>query len=101
MDFKTLKKNSQKSLQDLSQKLDEISNKSQSQKDDRFWTPTVDKVGNGSAVIRFLPAGPGEDVPFIRMFHHAFQNKDNNLWYIENSLTTIGQEDPVNCLAAV
>ena len=61
--------------------------------DDRLWKPTMDKSGNGYAVIRFLPAPDGEDLPWAKMFSHAFQGPGG--WYIENSLTTIGQKDPL------
>ena len=61
--------------------------------DDRFWKPELDKSGNGYAVIRFLPAPDGEDIPWQRMFTHSFQGPGG--WYIENSLTTIGKNDPV------
>ena len=62
--------------------------------DDRFWTPDVDKAGNGYAVIRFLPPPKGEEIPFVRVWKHAFQGPTGK-WYIENSLTTIGKNDPV------
>lgn len=62
--------------------------------DDRFWKPEVDKAGNGYAVIRFLPAPSGEDIPWVRMFDHGFQGIGG--WYIENSLTTVGKKDPVS-----
>ena len=61
--------------------------------DERFWKPELDKSGNGYAVIRFLPAPKGEDVPWQRMFSHSFQGPGG--WYIENSLTTINKNDPV------
>jgi hypothetical protein len=54
----------------------------------------MDKTGNGYAVIRFLPASNGEDMPWQRVWSHAFQDKGG--WYIENSLTTLGQKDPVS-----
>ena len=62
--------------------------------DDRFWTPEVDKAGNGYAVIRFLPPPQGEEFPFVRVWKHAFKGPTGK-WYIENSLTTLGQNDPV------
>ena len=62
--------------------------------DDRLWKPEVDKTGNGFAVIRFLPAPDGEELPWAKMYTHAFQSTGG--WYIENSLTTIGQKDPVS-----
>tara|TARA_R110000744_G_scaffold3304_7_gene12815 strand:+ start:255 stop:1118 length:864 start_codon:yes stop_codon:yes gene_type:complete len=58
------------------------------------WKATVDKAGNGYAVIRFLPAPTGEELPFVRYWNHGFQGPGG--WYIENSLTTIGQDDPVS-----
>ena len=61
--------------------------------DERLWKPVMDKSGNGYAVIRFLPAPDGEDLPWAKMFSHAFQGPGG--WYIENSLTTIGQKDPL------
>ena len=62
--------------------------------DDRIWKPTVDKAGNGYAVLRFLPAREGEDLPWARYWDHGFKGP-TGLWYIENSLTSIGQADPV------
>ena len=62
--------------------------------DDRLWKLDVDKSGNGFAVIRFLPAPDGEDLPFVKLYSHAFQGSGG--WYIENSLTTLGQKDPVS-----
>ena len=62
--------------------------------DERFWQPEVDKNGNGYAVIRFLPAPKGEDIPWVRLFSHGFQGPGG--WYIENSLTTLNQKDPVS-----
>ena len=62
--------------------------------DERLWKPSLDKSGNGYAVIRFLPAPEGEDVPWAKVYSHAFQGTGG--WYIENSLTTVGQKDPVS-----
>ena len=61
--------------------------------DERFWKLTTDKAGNGFAVIRFLPASDGEDMPFVKLYSHAFQGPGG--WYIENSLTTLGKKDPL------
>jgi len=63
--------------------------------DERIWKPQMDKSGNGFAVIRFLPAPEGEDLPWAKVWNHAFQGPTGQ-WYIENSLTTIGQNDPVS-----
>ena len=63
--------------------------------DERLWKPELDKSGNGYAVLRFLPAVQGEDLPWAKVWNHAFQGPTGQ-WYIENSLTTIGQKDPVS-----
>ena len=94
MSFKDLKKNSQSTISRLTQELDKLNKGSESYKDDRFWKPEVDQAGNGFAVIRFLPAVDGEDVPWTRIFTHGFKGPGG--WYIENSLTTIGKKDPVS-----
>ena len=62
--------------------------------DERIWKPTVDKAGNGYAVLRFLPAAEGQELPWVRYWDHGFKGP-TGLWYIENSLTSIGQTDPV------
>lgn len=67
----------------------------QSRDDGREWKPTVDQAGNGYAVIRFLPSPKGEDLPWVRLWNHGFQGPTGK-WYIENSLTTLGQQDPVS-----
>jgi hypothetical protein len=63
--------------------------------DERLWKPELDKTGNGYAVLRFLPSVKGEDLPWAKVWNHAFQGPTGQ-WYIENSLTTIGQKDPVS-----
>ena len=63
--------------------------------DERLWKPQVDKAGNGYAVIRFLPASKDEEMPWVRVWNHAFQGPTGQ-WYIDNSLTTINQKDPVS-----
>ena len=63
--------------------------------DERIWKPVMDKTGNGFAIIRFLPAPKGEELPWAKLWNHAFQGPTGQ-WYIENSLTTIGQNDPVS-----
>lgn len=62
---------------------------------DTFWQPTVDKNGNGFAIIRFLPPHEGEDKAIVNYFEHAFQGPTGK-WYIERSLTSLGQPDPVS-----
>jgi hypothetical protein len=61
--------------------------------DERFWKLTTDKAGNGFAIIRFLPASDSEDMPYTKLYSHAFQGPGG--WYIENSLTTVGKKDPL------
>ena len=63
--------------------------------DERLWKPELDKSGNGYAVLRFLPAVEGEDLPWAKVWNHAFQGPTGQ-WYIENSLTTLNQKDPVS-----
>ena len=95
MSFKDLKK--QSSLGSLTQKLVkevEKMNNTGGGGDDRLWKPEVDKTGNGFAVIRFLPSPEGEEIPWAKMYSHAFQGPGG--WYIENSLTTTGGKDPVS-----
>ena len=94
MSFASLKK--QSSLGSLTAKLvKEVEKSNTTNKgDDRLWKPEVDKAGNGYAVIRFLPAPDGEDLPWAKLYTHAFQASGG--WYIENSLTTLGQKDPVS-----
>jgi hypothetical protein len=69
-------------------------NNTSSGADERLWKPEMDKTGNGYAVIRFLPAPDGEELPWAKMYSHAFQGPGG--WYIENSLTTTGGKDPVS-----
>lgn len=91
--FSDLKRSSNDQFEKLNKELAKI-NSSGPSKDDRFWTLTRDKAGNGSAVIRFLPAPPGEDVPFVRLWSHAFKGPGG--WMIENSPTTIGKDCPIS-----
>ena len=96
MSFSDLKKQSK--LGSLTSKLvkevEKMNNTGGGNGDDRLWKPEVDKTGNGFAVIRFLPSPEGEDIPWAKMYSHAFQGPGG--WYIENSLTTTGGKDPVS-----
>lgn len=95
MSFDALKKNRSKSFEKLTEQLDKIGSKGYSDPNEgKYWKPTRDSAGNGFAIIRFLPAPEGEDMPFQRVWDHGFQGPGG--WYIENSLTTIGQPDPVS-----
>ena len=97
-DFSKLKRNSN-SFEKLTKAIESTSTNVEagSKEDDRFWQPEVDKAGNGMAVIRFLPApaADGDDaLPWVRYWNHGFQGPGG--WYIENSLTTLNQKDPVS-----
>ena len=95
MSFADMKKKRGEKLQSLLKETAKINTPSQGQgDDDRFWRPELDKSGNGMAVVRFLPAPDGEDLPWARTWNHGFQGPGG--WYIENSLTTLGQKDPVS-----
>ena len=98
MDFESLKKSSSnfdaitKALETkMTPENQQSNNKYQ---DDRLWKPELDKTGNGYAVLRFLPASNGEEMPWQRVWTHAFQDKGG--WFIENSLTTLNHKDPVS-----
>jgi hypothetical protein len=96
VDFATLKKNRSTSLDKLNSQLSAMAQKSYSDPNEaNFWKPTRDKAGNGFAIIRFLPAPPNEDMPFIQTWDHGFQGP-SGLWYIEKSLTTLKKDDPVS-----
>lgn len=94
-DFASLKKSRGSSLNKLIQETEKLQTKSGGWggADERLWKPEVDKAGNGYAVIRFLPEPSGEDLPYARVFDHGFQGPGG--WYIENSLTSIGEKDPL------
>ena len=88
------RKNNLDSLLDAAQKENAPLEK-KSYVDERLWRPQLDKSGNGYAVIRFLPPCDGENLPWAKLWSHAFQGPTGQ-WYIENSLTTLGQKDPVS-----
>jgi hypothetical protein len=97
-DFSALKRN-RNTFDSLKKAMEAPSTNAEagSKDDTRFWQPEVDKAGNGMAVIRFLaaPAVDGDDaLPWVRVFNHGFQGPGG--WYIENSLTTLNQKDPVS-----
>ena len=98
MDFESLKTSSSgfdKLTKALEENLSPEDSKNKNKyQDDRFWKPELDKTGNGYAVLRFLPASENEDMPWVRIWSHAFQGPGG--WYIENSLTTLGHKDPVS-----
>jgi hypothetical protein len=92
--FSDLRKN-RGDLKKLTEEVEKIANPNKSYEDNRQWQPTLDKAGNGSAIIRFLPPPKGEELPWVRVWSHGFQGPTGK-WYIENSLTTLGQSDPVS-----
>ena len=92
--FKDLKKNRMSNLENLSKQVEKLAEKP-SYEDDRLWKCERDKSGNGYAVVRFLPPSEEENTPWVRMFSHGFQGPGGG-WYIENSLTTLNQKDPVS-----
>lgn len=94
-DFSSMKKSSGSSLSKLNDELTKLASpqSSKPQDDERMWRPEVDKAGNGYAVIRFLPAPAGEDVPFVRLFDHAFKGAGG--WLIDGCLTSVGEKCPV------
>jgi len=94
MSFADLK-NKSGSFEKLQSELAKVNAPTQSSYEDaRMWKPDLDKSGNGFALLRFLPQPSGEDLPWVRMWNHAFSGPGG--WYIENSLTTIGKNDPVS-----
>jgi hypothetical protein len=97
MSFASLKKASSKgdTFAKLTREIDKLNQPAAgSSADERFWKPEMDKSGNGYAVIRFLPAPDGEEMPWAKVWSHAFKGPGGQ-WYIENSLTTLGKDDPV------
>jgi len=95
MSFTDMKQRSKADLSSLIKETEKISSPNQfGEVDERYWRPELDKSGNGYAIIRFLPAPDGEELPWARMWNHGFQGPGG--WYIENSLTTLGNKDPVS-----
>ncbi|MEL0238950.1 MAG: single-stranded DNA-binding protein [Gammaproteobacteria bacterium] len=94
--FAELKRSTTTSLDALLKETNKLTNNEGNKggADTRFWQPEVDKSGAGQAIIRFLPAPKGEDIPWVRIFNHGFQGPGG--WYIENSLTTLNKKDPVS-----
>lgn len=90
--FASMKKNAQSSIDRLSKEMTKLTS-NKSYEDDRFWTLQRDKAGNGYAIVRFLPAVEGEDLPWVRLFSHGFQGKGG--WMIENCPTTVGKKCPI------
>lgn len=97
MDIQKLKQMSNSDFSKISSEYEKISNPASAKTDSvdtRFWRLDPDKAGNATAVIRFLPRVEGDELPWVRIFNHGFEGPTGK-WYIENSLTTIGEKDPV------
>ena len=92
MDINTLRAMRTNDFSKISSAFDSDSNKNY--EDTRFWKLERDKAGNASAVIRFLPRVEGDELPWVKVFSHGFKGPTGK-WYIENSLTTVGKQDPV------
>ena len=102
MSFANLKSSRGNSINKLVQAAEKVSEKADKKSyiDERFWKPSRDKAGNGYAVIRFLPAKEGDDLPWVRYWDHGFKGPTGQ-WYIENSLTSVNQPDPVSEMNSV
>ena len=97
MDIQTLRKMRNSDFGAIANAFEKVANPQTEQKsyaDDRFWRLEGDKAGNGTATIRFLPRVEGDELPWVKIFSHGFQGPTGK-WYIENSLTTLGENDPV------
>ena len=95
MNFKDLKKTSSANIDQLITEMDKLSGGGKSYIDDRYWTlPLDEKTGNATALGRFLPVAKDNNIPWVSLFSHGFQGPGG--WQIENSLTTLGQPDPVS-----
>ncbi len=94
--FANLKKTQKTSLDSLVKAAEKLTTRTDNARDQRLWKPEVDKSGNGYAVLRFLPAPNGEDVPWVKLYDHGFQGPGG--WYIENSRTSlgVGEKDPLS-----
>lgn len=79
---------------DLSRLIEVAKSEKKSYSDDRFWKLKRDDAGNGSALIRFLPSVEEHPIPWASFKEYSFQGPTKR-YYIEKSLESIGQSDPV------
>jgi hypothetical protein len=93
--LRAMRKNDFGSISNAFEKIANPSTESKGYADDRFWKLEGDKAGNGTATIRFLPKTDADELPWAKIFSHGFQGPTGK-WYIENSLTTLGEQDPVS-----
>lgn len=91
--FAALKKSSKSSLRDLVTAAEKVTARDELNTNENIWKPEVDKAGNGYSVIRFLPAAPGEELPWVKVYNHGFQGPGG--WWIDECRTTIGEKCPV------
>lgn len=94
MDINTLKKQKNKDFSKISEALEKTANGGGRKADERIWKLEPDKAGNASAVIRFLPKTENDELPWVRLFSHAFKGP-TGLWLFENCRTTLGEDCPV------
>ena len=94
MSFASMKSSRVNELEKLKTQMEKNNNQG-SNDSDLYWKPERDKAGNGQSIIRFLPAAEGETTPWITYYDHWFQGPTGQ-YYVEKSLTTIGQDDPVS-----
>ncbi len=88
--FSSFKKSESENFDKLRDQLNKTKNGDR-QNDDRFWQPDRGKDGNDYCVLRFLPAPPNEEVPYVKTLSYGFKGPGG--WYIENSRGTIGEDD--------
>jgi len=97
MSFADLKNRRQGAISKLTAAAEKVGGDKKSYGDDRLWKLKRDKSDNGYAVLRFLPAAENNELPWTRYWDHGFKGPTGQ-WYIERSLTSLGQEDPVGQL---
>ena len=94
MDINTLRAMRTNDFSKISSAFESDTNGGKNYEDNRFWKLERDKAGNANAIIRFLPRVEGDELPWVKVFSHGFKGPTGK-WYIENSLTTVGKQDPV------
>lgn len=88
MDFKKFMKQQNK----VADKLRSLTDKKPSYIDEREWRPTIDKMGNGEALIRFLPQQDPSKAPIILNLYHRI--KRNGKFYNEPCPLMYGKDCP-------
>ena len=96
MSFSDYLANRQSAMSNMVESLQkDINQNTRSGDDDRIWKPKMGSDNTGYAVVRFLPGKDVSKTPWVKMYDHGFTGPSGK-WYIENSLTTLGQQDPVS-----